>query len=566
MSNTVNAIDQIRSTAEPSALLAIGGVKNTPLADQLQFSSLLKTFVETPQEALSAVQGNKKPIDRTDFTQKLDKISQNKGTHHNDLNSRANSSESHPQHAQVRETVGVKSKNDEPRVASVTKNALREESTNSLSTDKGKESGISSNQISINSNVQNEDFNSPAKNPIAGTLEVAKSGDSRIRNQTFEPQNSLKREQSSQTSSLKVQQNLITDTNTNSRTSTNKDLTVPNENLDPIINKKSIKGSTRGTNDSASQMLAQRQAQDLTQRLEQASRLQIQVRSSDNAGKQTSTPSQALTNGTPFVTLGSNGESQNILGNNSQRSGMNGLADRQAPNNHFMAQNNGASPTAQSDAATASLAQSIRVQAQIMGGQQSTNTAALAPKITPITADTGNISNVNSLNNVNQLSQGSKTNPSTLRQPYKPPTTMEQVSVHIQKAVSNGADKINIKLHPAHLGRVEVRLDIATDGQLSAIIMAEKPETLELLQRDIKGLEKALQQAGLDTNLNSFNFGLKQRAGQQRDASQNLKNGDDPMASNQTDTSDYEMDPPILMNQQKYGHNMSTHGGIDIRV
>lgn len=61
MNEVVNTIDQIRSTVDPSAVLLLNGVNGTPLADQLKFSSLLKTFVETPQEALEAVQGKKNP-------------------------------------------------------------------------------------------------------------------------------------------------------------------------------------------------------------------------------------------------------------------------------------------------------------------------------------------------------------------------------------------------------------------------------------------------------------------------------------------------------------------------
>ena len=143
---------------------------------------------------------------------------------------------------------------------------------------------------------------------------------------------------------------------------------------------------------------------------------------------------------------------------------------------------------------------------------------------------------------------------------------MEQVSVQIQRAVLSGSDKINIKLHPAHLGRVEVRLDIAADGQLSAIIMAEKPETLELLQRDIMGLEKALQQAGLDTNSNSFNFGLKQNSAQKGDPDHGPNNGHYDTSSELTDMQGDEIDPGILMKQHEYGHNASTNGGIDIQV
>ena len=70
MNQVVNPVDQIRPSVDPSTVASLGGVNGVPLsgiastslADQFNFSSLLKTFVETPQEALAAVQGNKKNL------------------------------------------------------------------------------------------------------------------------------------------------------------------------------------------------------------------------------------------------------------------------------------------------------------------------------------------------------------------------------------------------------------------------------------------------------------------------------------------------------------------------
>ena len=369
------------------------------------------------------------------------------------------------------------------------------------------------------------------------------------------------------TRGLNLQNNLETAANTGSSANINKEFTNVSDILDTAVSKNLNKGSARANTASATETLANRQAQDLAQRLGQSSQAQIQVTLSDKGGKQSSTPSQALTSGALLAALGSNGETDNNLGNSLQRSGTNVATDRLPPNNHFGAQNNGASYNLQQDATAANFAQAIRAQAQALGGQQSVNAATLAPKIAPITADAASISNINTPNGLSQLSQSAKANPSpAARQPHTPPAPMEQVSVQIQRAVLSGTDKINIKLHPAHLGRVEVRLDIAKDGQLSAIIMAEKPETLELLQRDIKGLEKALQQAGLDTNSKSFNFGLKQNSAQKGDPDLGPNNGHDDDSSELTDMQGDEIDPGILMKQHKYGHNASTNGGIDIQV
>jgi len=66
--------------------------------------------------------------------------------------------------------------------------------------------------------------------------------------------------------------------------------------------------------------------------------------------------------------------------------------------------------------------------------------------------------------------------------------------------------------------------------------------------------------------LNSFNFGLKQKADQQNEPDQNLKNGQDGNLSDTTDPLGDEVNPDLLNTQYEYGQNISTNGGIDIRV
>jgi len=63
-----------------------------------------------------------------------------------------------------------------------------------------------------------------------------------------------------------------------------------------------------------------------------------------------------------------------------------------------------------------------------------------------------------------------------------------------------------------------VRLDIDKGGQVHARLTVEKSETLDLMQRDQRALERALQQAGLDGAKTSLEFSLKQNpfAGQDR--------------------------------------------------
>src|SRR3546814_7827105 len=77
-------------------------------------------------------------------------------------------------------------------------------------------------------------------------------------------------------------------------------------------------------------------------------------------------------------------------------------------------------------------------------------------------------------------------------------------------------------LHPAELGRIEVKLENASDGTLRAVISAERTETLDLLQRDARGLERALQEAGVKTDSGSLSFNLR---GQGQNHEQQAGNG-----------------------------------------
>ena len=92
--------------------------------------------------------------------------------------------------------------------------------------------------------------------------------------------------------------------------------------------------------------------------------------------------------------------------------------------------------------------------------------------------------------------------------PLPHPAT-EQVAVHIAKASAEGIDKINVKLKPASLGHVDVQLDIASDGRVQVVVSADRADTLDLLQRDARGLERALNDAGLQMDQQSLSFNLR---------------------------------------------------------
>lgn len=85
----------------------------------------------------------------------------------------------------------------------------------------------------------------------------------------------------------------------------------------------------------------------------------------------------------------------------------------------------------------------------------------------------------------------------------------EHVAVNIAGAVRGGLRQITIQMRPASLGEIDVDIKISNDGHVSAQVRAERPETLEMLQRDARGLERALQDAGLKTDSGGLSFGLR---------------------------------------------------------
>ena len=85
----------------------------------------------------------------------------------------------------------------------------------------------------------------------------------------------------------------------------------------------------------------------------------------------------------------------------------------------------------------------------------------------------------------------------------------QQVAVQIAKAADDGVDRIRIQLNPAELGRVDVRLEVGHDGRVQAVVTADRAETLDMLRRDVAGLEKALAEAGLKADTGGLSFSLR---------------------------------------------------------
>lgn len=99
---------------------------------------------------------------------------------------------------------------------------------------------------------------------------------------------------------------------------------------------------------------------------------------------------------------------------------------------------------------------------------------------------------------------------------------VDQIKVNIAKAAKSGLEKVTITLKPKELGNIQVSLEIGDDGDLKATIIASRASTLEMLQKDASGLQKALSDAGFKLNDNALNFSY--RGEQQQTAQQFAEN------------------------------------------
>lgn len=89
---------------------------------------------------------------------------------------------------------------------------------------------------------------------------------------------------------------------------------------------------------------------------------------------------------------------------------------------------------------------------------------------------------------------------------------IDQLTLHLARALDEGRTEIRIRLQPEELGQVDIKLEFK-ELQLTARVSAERPETLELLQRDARALSRALREAGVELAEGDLTFTSGGRGG-----------------------------------------------------
>ncbi|WP_421951056.1 flagellar hook-length control protein FliK [Pelagibacterium sp.] len=116
--------------------------------------------------------------------------------------------------------------------------------------------------------------------------------------------------------------------------------------------------------------------------------------------------------------------------------------------------------------------------------------------------------------------QPSTSGPAALTRPeaalYQRPEAqinLPHIAAEISRHIQNGVNRFEIRLNPPELGRIDVRMEMDNSGNVVARLAVERSETLDLLQRDQRALERALTDAGLDASKTELEFSLGQHNG-----------------------------------------------------
>lgn len=82
----------------------------------------------------------------------------------------------------------------------------------------------------------------------------------------------------------------------------------------------------------------------------------------------------------------------------------------------------------------------------------------------------------------------------------------ERMGVAIARRLGEGGEELIVRMEPAELGRIQVRLSFDEQGSLRAVLAAESGSVVEALRRDAGELARALGDAGVRTDAQSFRF------------------------------------------------------------
>jgi flagellar hook-length control protein FliK len=139
------------------------------------------------------------------------------------------------------------------------------------------------------------------------------------------------------------------------------------------------------------------------------------------------------------------------------------------------------------------------------------------------------------------------------------PVPLSGLALEIAVSAKSGKSRFEIRLDPADLGRIDVRIDVDRNGQVTSHLTVEKPETLSMLRQDAPQLQRALDDAGLRTGNGGLQFSL-------RDQSSSGQDNGSGSGRNAHRLIVEEDSIPAAVAGRTYGRMLGSSSGVDIKV
>jgi flagellar hook-length control protein FliK len=86
-----------------------------------------------------------------------------------------------------------------------------------------------------------------------------------------------------------------------------------------------------------------------------------------------------------------------------------------------------------------------------------------------------------------------------------------QVAEHISRTFHGKSSSFEVRLDPAELGRVDVKISVDHEKRVTASVSADNPQTLTDLRGAAREIERALNEAGLNLADDGLSFEMNQR-------------------------------------------------------
>lgn len=134
------------------------------------------------------------------------------------------------------------------------------------------------------------------------------------------------------------------------------------------------------------------------------------------------------------------------------------------------------------------------------------------------------------------------------------------LAMDIALRAAGGSSRFEIRLDPAELGRIDVRLDVDKHGNVTSHLTVERPATLDMLRNDAPRLQQALEDAGLKTGDGGLQFSLRDQSSSGRQDDGQSGRSPQRLVITQDDA------VPAQIAGRSYGRMLGASGGVDIRV